>query len=106
MTGTTEAAGPTLVTYIVECFWPGVRDALVADGAERARTAAAALAVDGQPVTLTGSVLIPGDEVVFYLFEGPSLEAVHGVCQRAALPFERILESFWNRAGATREGNG
>jgi hypothetical protein len=82
--------------YIVECYWPDVRDEQVEQGAERARGAAAELTRDGEPVSFTGSMVIPRDEVVFYLFDGPSVEAVRAACERAALPFERIVESLWN----------
>jgi hypothetical protein len=97
------ASQPTLTAYIVECFWPGVRDEQVRQGAERVRTAAAELTRDGPPISFTGSVIIPRDEVVFYLFEGPSLDAVRTACERAGLPFERIVESLWNPVPTTKE---
>jgi hypothetical protein len=97
------ASQPTLTTYTVECFWPGVRDEQVQQGAERVRGAAAELTQDGAPVSFTGSVVIPRDEVVFYLLEGPSPDAVRTACERAGLPFERIVESLWNPVATTRE---
>src|SRR5438093_613962 len=94
---------PPAATFIAECYWPGVREEQVEAGAVRARQVAGELTRDGQRVEFTGSVVVPGDEVVFYLFEGPSLDAVRTACERAGLPFERIVESIWNTAAATGE---
>jgi hypothetical protein len=77
---------------MAECFWPDVREAAVQQAAERIRLSAAELRGAGTVVELTGTILVPGDEVVFYLFTG-SAEAVREACERAQIPFERIVES-------------
>jgi hypothetical protein len=77
---------------MAECFWPDVREAAVQQAAERIRLSAAELRSAGTVVELTGTILVPGDEVVFYLFTG-SAEAVREACERAQIPFERIVES-------------
>jgi hypothetical protein len=77
---------------MAECFWPDVREAAVQQAAERIRLRAAELRSVGTIVELTGTILVPGDEVVFYLFTG-SAEAVREACERAQIPFERIVES-------------
>jgi hypothetical protein len=84
--------GPVETTYMAECFWPDVREAAVQQAAERIRLSAAELRSAGTVVELTGTILVPGDEVVFYLFTG-SAEAVREACERAQIAFERIVES-------------
>jgi hypothetical protein len=83
--------------YIVECFWPDVRQEHVDAGAERIRSAAR----DGA-VELAGSILVPDDEVVFYLFEGRP-DAVREVCERAAIAYERIVRSVHTEDGRVGE---
>jgi hypothetical protein len=81
------------MTYLVECFWPGVsQEQLVLAGAQ-ARQAALQLSADGAAVRYLGAILVPADEVVFYLFESASAEFVRAANERAAIPFERIVES-------------
>lgn len=87
------ALNPTEATHLVECFWPDVREAQVDEAAERIRDSLATLRADRQAVRFAGSILIPGDEVVFYLFESESTDAVREVCERAAVPLERIVDS-------------
>lgn len=52
----------------------------------------AALAGDGATVRYLGSLLMRDDEVVLCRFEG-SEASVRLVAERAAIPFERILEA-------------
>src|SRR5712692_9550742 len=93
------ASEATVATFIVECFWPGVRDEEVDQGARRIRRAAAGRPSKAGAVEFTGSVLLPVDEVVFFMFEGGSADAVREVCERADIPFERVVESVWKPAG-------
>ena len=74
--------------YLAECLWPGVTEADLAALDARARAATTA-----SEVRYLGSRLVPSDEVVFCFFEGSSVEAIRVVAERAAIPFERILES-------------
>jgi hypothetical protein len=87
-------------TYLVECFWPGVSETTLVAATERARKAALELQREGQQIAYLDSILIPVDEIVFCLFDAPSVTAVRDVSRRAALPFERIVESVRVRAGA------
>jgi hypothetical protein len=78
--------------YIVECLWPGVaaRDLRSLD--ERAASAVAALARDGETVRYLGSLLMPEDEVVHCSFEGRP-EVVRHAATKAEIPYDRILEA-------------
>ena len=78
----------------MECFWPDVRPEQVDEGCVRARASAVEVSHEGHSVTFEGSILVPRDEVVFYLFEGVSADAVGEACRRAELPIARIVESI------------
>jgi hypothetical protein len=77
------------VSYIAECFWPNLHRDAVTEVAERIRGSATGPA----GVHLTGTILLPADEVVFFMFDGDSAEAVRDACVAARVPFERVLES-------------
>ena len=77
------------MSYVAECFWPDLRQDVVDEAAERVRKSAAALA----GVELTGTILMPEDEVVFFLFDGDSADIVREACERAEVPYERVVES-------------
>jgi len=80
-------------TYLVECFAPGVTGADVMAAAQRVRAAAAGLHRSGTPVEYIGALLMPIDEVVFHMFRSADGEAVREASSRAALGFERVLET-------------
>ena len=100
--------------YLAECFWTGVREADVEALDARIRRVLAAPASDAAPavssgssgefggVRYRGSLLVPGDEVVFCCFDGPSSDAVAAVAERARVPFARIVASV--RVGASGTG--
>ena len=56
---------------------------------ERIRTTVADMAADND-VRYAGSLLMPTDEVVLFMFEG-SEDRVRQAAQRAAVPFDRIV---------------
>ncbi len=80
-------------SYLVECYWPSVDEEQVAVTAQRARAAIGALRPQGGELRLLGSVLVPSDETVFYLFEGEEAD-VRAVSKQAGAPVERVLESY------------
>lgn len=75
------------MSFVAECFWPDLHRDAVNELAERIRGTAA------KGARLTGTLLLPADEVVFFLFDGDSADAVRDACVRARVPFERVLES-------------
>jgi hypothetical protein len=78
--------------YVAECFWPGVQESDLRDLDARAEAAASEPVGGGERVRYLGSMLIRGDEVVLCFFAG-SEAAVRTTAERAAVPFERILEA-------------
>jgi len=86
---------------MAECFWPDVHAEDIEQGAERIRDAAKELTREGKRVEYAGSILVPGDEVVFYLFDSESADDVRTVCERAGIAFERVVDSVPGRAQPT-----
>jgi hypothetical protein len=80
-------------TYLVECFWPDLRREQVDAAADRASASADELTREGRRVGFAGSILIAADEVVFYLFDCASPDDAREACERARIPYERIVES-------------
>jgi hypothetical protein len=77
-------------SYAAECFWTGVTEEDVLAQEERIRAAVSEIAAVGQPVGYSGSLLMPTDEVVLFLFEG-SEDLVRQAAERAGVPFDRIV---------------
>jgi len=83
--------------FVAECYWPGVTEPDLERLDARVHDTLIGLG-DGAAVHYLGSLLMREDEVVLCRFEG-SEQAVRSVAERAAVPFERILEaaaSPWN----------
>jgi len=79
--------------FLVECYWPGMREEQIAALASRAHTAASQLRGQRGRVELAESIFVPLDETVFWLFEGHE-DDVRAVAAEAGITFERILESL------------
>jgi hypothetical protein len=77
---------------MAECFWPGVTRLLLQDAGRRAVQAAQGLSSSGASTRYVGSILVPADEIALCLFEAPSIDAATEINERAAIPFERLLE--------------
>jgi len=79
--------------YLAERYEPGLAaDGLRAD-ARRLAEATAALRRDGARIEFLGLTFLPGDEGVFARFISSSEELVARAHQRAAIPYERIVEA-------------
>ncbi len=81
-----------ILSFVAECFWPGVRETDLHELDERAQAAAAAVSVAGEEVRYLGSILLRTDEVVLCRFGGGAV-AVRRAAEEASIPFERILET-------------
>lgn len=51
-------------------------------------------ASEGTAVRYVRSILVPGDETFFHLFEGPSVDDVLEVTAQAQIPCHRISEAL------------
>ena len=85
-------------SFMAECFWPDVREELVEEAAARVQRGVDDLSRRGMPITFVGTILVPEDETVFYLFERASAETVREACERAAIPVGRVVRSVPRRA--------
>ena len=81
-----------MITFMAECFWPGVDEQKVKDAGARGRRAAQAVSSEGGSARYIGSILVPSDEIALCLFAATSIDEASEVNRRAAIPFERILE--------------
>jgi hypothetical protein len=84
-------------SYLAESYVARPRAADVPARERRARTAAKQLRRQGIAVRFVHSILVPADEICFYVFEAVSADAVRAACDRAALRFERIVEAVDSR---------
>jgi hypothetical protein len=81
-----------MTSFMAECFWPGVTRLLLEDVGRRAGEAAQGSNSKGASTRYVGAILVPADEIALCLFEAPSIAAATELNERAAIPFERILE--------------
>jgi len=80
------------MTFMAECFWPGVTAQKVADAGERVREASRAIDRDDGCARYLGSILVPTDEIALFLLEAASIDEATALARQAAIPSERILE--------------
>ena len=80
-------------SFIAECFWPDVREEQVEAAAARVQRGVDDLSRRGRPITFVGTILVPDDETVFYLFERASAETVREACEQASIPVGRVVRS-------------
>jgi Protein of unknown function (DUF4242) len=81
-------------TYLVERYWPGVTSELLLEALDRDRRVMAEMRAGGMFVRAVSCILIPGEEVVFSIYEGPSAAAVRRLNERARIPVSRIVEAI------------
>ena len=81
-------------TYLVERYWPGVTSELLLEALNRGRQVMGQMSAEGTDVRDISCILIPGEEVVFSMYEGPSAAAVRQLNERADIPVSRIVEAI------------
>jgi Nickel responsive protein SCO4226-like len=79
------------VQYVLELYLPRLGAGALPEAAARADSASEQLCREGTPVRFLRSIFLPGDEICFLVFEGPSDEAVAEAARRAEIAFERVL---------------
>ena len=80
-------------TFMAECFWPDLDPGQVQRAADRLAQCARQSSNDGVSIRFAGSIVVTGDDVIFFLFEAVTAEQVSKVCQSAGLHFERVVGS-------------
>lgn len=80
--------------YLVERYWPGVTSELLLEALNRGRRVMEEMRAEGTHVRAVSCALIPGEEVVFSVYEGPSAAAVRRLNERAGILVSRIVEAI------------
>ncbi len=81
-------------TYLVERYWPGVTSERLRRALERGRQVMEQMNGEGTHVRNISCTLIPAEEVVFSVYEGPSAAAIRQLNERAGIPISRIVEAI------------
>jgi Nickel responsive protein SCO4226-like len=81
-------------TYLVERYWPGVTSELLLEALSRGRRVMEEMRLEGTHVRAVSCTLIPSEEVVFSVYEGPSAAAVRRLNERAGILVSRIVEAI------------
>jgi hypothetical protein len=81
--------------YLVERYWPGVTSELLLEALDRGRRMMEQMCREGVFVQHVTSILLPGEEVVFSVYEGPSATVLRQFNERAGIPASRIVEGVW-----------
>jgi hypothetical protein len=79
---------------MVECYWPGVTEDQLTAAMQHAQAAAIESRNAGADVAFVGSILMPGDETVFLIFQGTE-DDIRATAQRSGIVFERVVEWHW-----------
>jgi hypothetical protein len=81
-------------TYLVERYWPGVTSELLLEALNRGRQVMEQMRAEGTSVGDVSTILIPGEEVVFSVYQAPSAAVVRHFNERAGIPVSRIVEAI------------
>jgi hypothetical protein len=76
-----------------------VTSELLLEALDRGRQVMKQMSREGTRVCSISCTLIPGEEVVFSVYEGPSTAAVRQLNERAGIPVSRIVEAIAVRGG-------
>jgi hypothetical protein len=83
-----------MATYLVEWYWPGVTSDGLFEAREIGIRVTQEMRGEGTYVRDLSWILIPAEELIFSLYEGQSLDAVHQLIERAGIPTSKIVEAI------------
>lgn len=81
-------------TYLVERYWPGATTGRLHKALEQGHRVMEEMSVQGQDIRDISCTLLPSEEVVFSVYEGPTAIAVQQLNERSGIPFSRIVEAI------------
>lgn len=92
--------------FLVERYWPGIDEPTLQASLPRLERAVGEASARGRNVDHVGSLLVPGDQVVFSVIRAESVELVLEVNERAGLPVDRIapVTTHGFRTDSTEKG--
>jgi hypothetical protein len=79
--------------YLVEAYIPTSKTASLGDQEVRLRAAAREMATEGTIIRYKDTLLIPEEEICFFVFEASSPKDVEEVSRRAEISYERIVRA-------------
>ena len=85
------SAGGSAGSWMVECFWPGVSGAAVAEATDRIDAASTEVARFGFHARRTVTTYVPDEETVMWLFEADGQESLRVLSRQAEVRFDRVL---------------
>jgi hypothetical protein len=97
------ATTPPPRTFLVERYWPGIDEPMARTVLSDLERAARAMTREGTPVEHVVSILMPGDQVVFSLFEAADEATVRSLNERAEIPMDRIAAAVALRPSQSME---
>jgi hypothetical protein len=80
--------------YLVETYVPRTHAPDAREAAQRARAAARQASRQGEAVRYVRTMLLPGDETCFHVFDAASEDAVAEACRLAWLGTPRIVRAI------------
>ncbi len=89
-----QTDSPSVETYLVERYWPGIDLPRLRQLLPRLDRAAEAMRAEGVSIEHVGSILMPVDQVVFSLIEARNEADVRHLNERAELPLDRIATAI------------
>jgi hypothetical protein len=81
-------------TYLVERYWPGVSNELLADALNRGQQVMRQMQTEGTSVEHVTTILIPAEEVVFSMYVAASITPVLQLNERAEIPVSRVADAI------------
>jgi hypothetical protein len=87
-----------LARYTVELSSPEAGWAELQQATERARRIAEEMQLEGTPVRFLRSIFVPEDESCFFLYEGPTADAVRDAAARAELGALHVRQTITERS--------
>ncbi|TFY97520.1 DUF4242 domain-containing protein [Ramlibacter rhizophilus] len=81
-------------TYLVERSLPGISMDQLSAAQQRAIQTAGEMSAQGTPVRYVRSTFVPDSGQCMCLFEGSSAEDVKRLNEKAAIPFDRVVEAM------------
>jgi hypothetical protein len=96
-----------LARFTVELASPEGGWAAIEVATARARHAAEEMRAEGTPVRFLRSIFVPEDETCFFLYEGPSADAIRAAASRAELGERQVQETITDarRVGQLRSAD-
>ena len=80
--------------YLIEAYVPTSRTTSLGDHDVRLRRAVEEMAAEGTAIRHLDTLLIPEEEICFFLFEARSSEDVAELSRRAEIGYERIVRAL------------